>query len=274
MLTRTIPRSGEKIPAIGLGTWQGFDPPRLDESARDRLENTLRALWDAGGRVVDSSPMYGRAESIVGQLATSIGIADRLFIATKVWTSGEREGIAQMRASMAALQRERVDLMQVHNLVDWRTHLRTLRRWREEGRVRYIGVTHYTRGALDDLERIVRQEDVDFVQLPYSVGFRHAEARLLPAAAERGVAVLVNRPFEGGDLFRNVIRTPFPRSLDGFAASWPQAFLKFVLANAAVTCVIPGTGDPEHMRDDLQAGLGRLPDAAERTALLRVLGAA
>jgi diketogulonate reductase-like aldo/keto reductase len=235
------------------------------------LEATLRVLVDAGGRVIDSSPMYGKSQSVAGTLSTKLGINDSLFVATKVWTSGEREGVAQMNASMRELHRTKIDLMQVHNLVDWRTHLATLRRWKEEGRIRYLGVTHYQASAFDELERVITRERIDFVQLPYSVGFRGAERRLLPAAASAGVAVLVNRPFEGGSLFRNALRTPLPEPVRAWAESWPQAFLKFVLAQPAVTCVIPGTGNPRHMRDNVQAGLGRLPTEREREELVRLL---
>jgi diketogulonate reductase-like aldo/keto reductase len=276
MLTRPIPRTGEPLPVVGLGTWQTFDPPRLTSDVRARLVATLRALVDAGGRVVDSSPMYGESERNVGELAEPAGVAGKLFVATKVWTSGEQAGVRQMRESMALLRVRRVDLLQVHNLVDWRTHLNTLRRWREEGLVRYVGVTHYTPSAYAELERVITRDArgaVDFVQLAYSVGVRDAERRLLPAAADAGVAVLVNRPFEGGDLFRRVVRTPLAAPVAPWAGSWAQAFLKFVLAHPAVTCVIPGTADPSHMADDAAAGVGRLPDAAERDALLRALGA-
>ncbi len=275
MLTRPIPRTGEPLPVVGLGTWQGFDPPRLTDEVRAELTATLRALVDAGGRVVDSSPMYGKAEQLVGELARPAGVAGKLFVATKVWTRGEQAGVRQMETSMSLLGVERLDLMQVHNLVDWRTHLRTLRRWRDAGRVRYVGVTHYEPSAYDELERVITRDargEVDFVQLAYSVGVRDAERRLLPAAADAGVAVLVNRPFEGGDLFRRVVRTPLAAPVAAWAGSWAQAFLKFVLAHPAVTCVIPGTADPRHMADDAAAGTGRLPDAAERAALLRALG--
>jgi diketogulonate reductase-like aldo/keto reductase len=271
MLTRPIPRTGEPIPVVGLGTWQTFDPPRLTDAVRAELTATLRALVDGGGRVVDSSPMYGQSERVVGELAARAGVADRLFVATKVWTSGDQAGVRQMRESMARLRVARVDLMQVHNLVDWRTHLRTLQRWREEGVVRYVGVTHYQPSAFDELERIVARERVDCVQLPYSATMRAAERRLLPAAADAGVAVLVNRPFEEGGVLRRVLSTPLPEPVRAWAESWPQALLKFILANPAVTCVIPGTRNPRHMADNARAGVGRLPDEAERAALLRAL---
>lgn len=271
LLQRGIPSSGERIPAVGLGTWQSFDPSRLDESSLQPLRETLRIFYDAGARVVDSSPMYGKSERVVGDLSTELRLNESLFVATKVWTSGERDGIRQMEQSMKELRRSHVELMQVHNLVDWRTHLKTLRAWKASGRVRYIGVTHYQTSAFDELEAIIRREKIDFVQLPYSVGLRDAEQRLLPAAADAGVAVIVNRPFEGGTLFRSVVGTPVPESVRAFAATWPQAFLKFILAHPTVTCVIPGTGNPKHAADNLQAGLGRLPDESEQAALVRVL---
>ena len=271
MSTRPIPRTGEALPVIGLGTWQTFDPPRRTAESLAPLEATLRALHAAGGRVVDSSPMYGASESIAGELAERAGLGDALFWATKVWTRGEADGVRQMEESARLLRRRRIDLLQVHNLVDWRTHLATLRRWQGEDRVRYVGVTHYQTSAFAELERIVAGERIDFVQLPYSVAVRDAEQRLLPAAQDAGVAVLVNLPFGGGGLLRRLGGEPLPASVREWAATWPQALLKFVLAHPAVTCVIPGTANPRHMTDDAAAGTGRLPDAAERAALVRVL---
>ena len=270
-LQREIPRSGERIPAVGLGTWQGFDPSRLDAASLAPLRETLRLFHEAGGRVVDSSPMYGKSERVVGDLSTELRVNDDLWIATKVWTSGERAGIRQMEQSMQELRRSKLELMQIHNLVDWRTHLETLRAWKGAGRFRYIGVTHYQTSAFDELEQVIRREHIDFVQLPYSVALREAERRLLPAARDAGVAVLVNRPFEGGTLFRSVVGTPVPDSVRAWAATWPQAFLKFILANPVITCVIPGTGNPKHLADNMQAGLGRLPNDEDKAALLRVL---
>jgi diketogulonate reductase-like aldo/keto reductase len=272
MLTRPIPRTGEALPVIGLGTWQTFDPPRRTAEALAPLEATLRALHDAGGRVVDSSPMYGASEDVAGELAQRAALGDALFWATKVWTRGEQEGIRQMETSMRLLRRPRLDLLQVHNLVDWRTHLRTLRRWKEEGRVRYVGVTHYQPSAFEELERIVTQERIDFVQLPYSADLRDAERRLLPAAQAAGVAVLVNVPFGGGGLLRRVLSQPLPDAVRAWAPSWAQALLRFVLAHPAVTCAIPGTRNPRHMADNAAAGTARLPDARERAALLQAIG--
>jgi len=209
--------------------------------------------------------MYGRAEAVVGNLLTEMKAHDRTFLATKVWTSGEAAGIAQMKASSAKLQAPAIDLMQIHNLVDWRTHLRTLRAWKEEKRFRYIGITHYTDSALDELAAVIRAERIDFVQFAYSIDGRAAESRLLPLCAERGVAILVNRPFGSGSLFGQAKGKALPgwaSELD--CASWSQFFLKYILGHPAVTCVIPGTAKPEHMRDNVSAGLGRLPDATQR----------
>ena len=271
MLKRPIPSTGEALPVIGMGTWQTFDPPTVDEASLAPLADVLRVFAGAGGTVVDASPMYGKSESVTGQLTERLKLNDRLFIATKVWTRGERAGIGQMEQSMSELRRERVELMQVHNLVDWRTQLATLRRWKEEGRVRYIGVTHYQVSAFGELEAIVRRERVDFVQLPYSAGLRHAEARLLPTAADTGTAVLVNRPFEGGSLFGAVRGVPVPAEVQRYATSWGQAFLKFIVAHPAVTCVIPATSNPRHMRDNVGAGHGPLPTESERDALARLV---
>jgi diketogulonate reductase-like aldo/keto reductase len=271
MLTRAIPSSGETVPAIGMGTWQTFDPPDTGEKSLAPLAEVFRIFHDAGGRVVDSSPMYGKSERVTGLLSERLRINPSLFVATKVWTQGEQAGVRQMERSRAELRRERLELMQVHNLVDWRTHLATLRWWKERGRVRYIGVTHYQRSAFDELERIVRRERIDFVQLPYSVAVREAEQRLLPACADSGVAVLVNRPFEEGALFGSVRGRALPEFATRFANTWGQAFLKFIVAHPAVTCVIPATSNPRHMQDNVQAGVGPLPTGEERERLARLV---
>jgi diketogulonate reductase-like aldo/keto reductase len=254
-----------------MGTWQTFDPPRVDAAALAPLQEVLRIFHEAGGRVVDSSPMYGRSEEVTGLLSTRLGINDELWIATKVWTRGERAGVRQMETSLGELRRRRVELMQVHNLVDWRTHLDTLRAWKEQGRIRYIGITHYQVGAFDDLERIMTSERLDFVQLPYSIALREAERRLLPLARDRGIAVLVNRPFEGGDLFGRVRGRTLPDFVRPFAESWAQALLKFLLAHPAVTAVIPATSKPRNMRDNIGAGAGPLPDDEARERLAKLL---
>ena len=264
MLERPIPSSGEKIPVVGLGTWRVFDvgPSKAE---RDPLRDVLGRFVSLSGRVIDSSPMYGTAESVVGDLAGELGIADKLFLATKVWTSGREAGVAQMEQSMRRLRARRLDLMQIHNLVDWRTHLATLRAWKETGRIRYLGVTHYTSSAYDELERVLRAEPLDFVQVNYSLGEREAERRILPVARERGIAVLVNRPFSEGGLFQRVRGQALPAwAADFDCQSWAQFFLKWILAHSAVTCVIPGTSRPEHAVDNMAAGRSRLPDSAMR----------
>ena len=213
--------------------------------------------------MIDSSPMYGAAEGVVGDLLAAAGTRDKAFLATKVWTSGRDAGIAQMRKSMALLRTDRIDLMQIHNLLDWRAHLPTLQAWKTEGRIRYLGITHYTDSAHDELERVMRAHTWDFVQLDYALDDRAVERRLLPLAAERGIAVIVNQPFGGGGLLRRLLPRPLPAWAAEFGAtSWAQVLLKFVLAHPAVTCVIPGTGKPQHMRDNVQAGHGPYPDAA------------
>jgi aryl-alcohol dehydrogenase-like predicted oxidoreductase len=260
MLTRSIPSTGEALPVIGCGTYIGFDvAPGSAEYAQ--LPRVLDALFEAGGRVVDSSPMYGRAEETAGELLAAEGRRAKAFVATKVWTQGRAEGTRQMERSLRLLRSERIELMQIHNLLDWRTHLPTLRAWKAEGRIRYIGITHYTASAYADVEAVLRAEPLDFLQINYSLDERDAERRLLPLAAERGVAVIANRPFGGGGLLGRLMRKPLP----AFAAeigctSWAQLLLKFVLSPPAVTCAIPGTRRPEHMRENAQAGTGTLPE--------------
>jgi diketogulonate reductase-like aldo/keto reductase len=251
---------GEPIPVIGLGTWQAFDVG-AGAAERDTRREVLRTLVEAGGRVIDSSPMYGRAEVVVGDLLRGTPWHARALIATKVWTQGRAEGERQMAESERRLG-GRVDLMQVHNLVDVEAHLPTLRRWKEAGRIRWIGITHYARSAFGALERLVAEVPLDFVQLPYSVGQREAERRLLPLARERGVSVLVMRPFEEGDLFGRVRGRPLPAwAAETGCESWAQLFLTFVLAHPAVTCAIPATSKPHHMADNARAGA--LPPLSE-----------
>lgn len=267
MHSKPIPSSGEQLPVIGLGTWQTFDVG-ASETERAPLAEVLAGFAELGGRLVDSSPMYGRSESVVGDLAARLGLHDQLFFATKVWTSGEQDGIEQMRDSMRKLRVERLDLMQVHNLVDVDTHLDTLEAWKREGRVRYIGVTHYTASAHDDVARLLARRTVDFVQINYSVGERDAEKRLLPLAQERGIAVIANRPFTGGNLFRRVREQPLPAwAAEIDCTSWAQLLLKFVVSHPAVTCAIPATSKIKHLRDNMQAGYGRIPDAELRARI-------
>ena len=258
MHCRPIPSTGELLPVIGVGTWQAFD---VRESAP--LVPVLEALFARGGTLIDSSPMYGRAEAVVGGLLRRMGALDKAFVATKVWTSGEGAGIEAMERSIGLMGR--VDLMQVHNLLDWKVHLKTLRRWKEEGKVRYLGITHYTPSAHDALEAVMRAEALDFVQLDYALDDRAAERRLLPLAADRGIAVIVNRPFGGGGLARRVRGRAVPEFTAELGCStWPQLLLKFILGHPAVTCAIPATANPAHMRDNALAGAGPLPDEAGR----------
>jgi diketogulonate reductase-like aldo/keto reductase len=261
MLTRPIPSSGEALPVIGFGTWQTFDVGG-SQAARAPLREVLRLLFEAGGKVIDSSPMYGPAEGVVGDLLTDLKAYKKAFYATKVWTEGEAAGIASMERSFARYRGSPIDLMQIHNLVDWRTHMKTLRAWKEQGRFRYIGITHYTTSSYDELADIIRSETIDFVQFNYSLEVREAEKMLLPLARDRGVATLINRPFGGGGLFGRVRgRELASWAKEIGAGSWAQVFLRYILANPAVTCVIPGTGKPAHALDNLAAGLAPPPPA-------------
>lgn len=271
ILKRTIPSTGEKLPVIGLGTWQTFD---VGTSASERapLGEVLQLLVKTGGSMIDSSPMYGQSESVVGDLTEQLQIRNQLFLATKVWTQGQQPGIDQMEQSARLLKAKTIDLMQIHNLIDWQTHLRTLRDWKTRGKIRYLGITHYTVSSYPDLERIIRTEPIDFVQFNYSITTRDAEARLLPLAAEKGVAVIVNRALESGSLFQRVKGKALPAwasELD--CASWGQFFLKFVVSHPAVTCVISGTSKPQHMKDNLGAAFGKLPDAPTRRKMVELM---
>jgi len=271
MITRPIPSTGEAMPVIGLGTWQVFDVGG-EAQARAPLREVLRLLIDAGGRMIDTSPMYGRAEGVTGDLVADAGARAGVFLATKVWTSGRDSGIAQMRQSAHLLRSEAIDLIQIHNLVDWRTQLATLRQMKEKGQIRYLGITHYTTGALSELARIIETEPgIDFVQLGYSLSTREAETRLLPVATARKIAVIVNQPFEQGSLFRRVRGKELPPWAGEFdCSSWAQLFLKYLLGDPAVTCLIPATSRADHMADNLKAGFGRLPDAGQRALIRRL----
>jgi aryl-alcohol dehydrogenase-like predicted oxidoreductase len=272
LLARRIPKTGEAVPAVGLGTWQVFDVAgNTAELAQAR--DTLKVFAELGGRVIDSSPMYGSSESVTGQLAAEIGLQGKLFVATKVWTSGREAGIRQMQDSMKKLRVERLDLMQVHNLVDAPTHLATLREWKNSGRVRYIGVTHYHAGAHEELEKFLKPGDLDFVQLNYSLAEPEAEQRLLRVAADTRTAVIVNRPFAEGAMFGRVKGKALPAWANEIGcASWAQFFLKWILAQPAVTCVIPGTRNPKHIADNLGAAAGALPDEAMRRMMSDYFG--
>ncbi|HEV2805252.1 MAG TPA: aldo/keto reductase [Chthoniobacterales bacterium] len=271
LLERAIPSTGEKLPVIGLGSWQVFDVGPGDAERRP-LEDVMARLVGLGGRVVDSSPMYGRSEQVIGEIATKLRLHSSMFLATKVWTTGKEEGIASMESSLARLQTKKLDLMQVHNLVDARTHLATLRAWKEEGRLRYLGITHYNSSGYPEVVRLLRAEKVDFLQINYSLGEREAEREILPLAQDRGVAVLINRPFGGGDLFSRVRQKPLPEWAAEFDChSWAQFLLKWIVAHSAVTCAIPATSNVRHLEDNMQAGLGRLPDQKQRRRMVETI---
>ncbi len=265
MLSRPIPSTGEEMPVIGLGTWPVFDVG-ADGNARRPLREVVRRLLDAGARMIDSSPMYGRAEGVTGDLLDDLGARRHAFLATKVWISGRDAGITRMRRSASLLRSDIIDLMQIHNLVDWRIHLSTLRRMKAEGKIRYIGITHYTNRALAELAHILETEPgIDFVQCGYSLSQRAAERELFPVAAARGVAVIVNQPLGQGGIVRRVSGKPLPEWARDFdCTSWAQLLLKYIIAEPAVTCVIPATRNPAHMTDNITAGFGQLPDAEQR----------
>jgi aryl-alcohol dehydrogenase-like predicted oxidoreductase len=268
MNTRPIPATGEALPVIGLGTYVNFDVAPGD-AAYAALPAVLDALFAAGGSAIDSSPMYGRAERSVGELLAARRPRPGAFLATKVWTRGREAGIAQMEESFRLLQTDRIDLMQIHNLVDWRVHLPTLRRWKEQGRIRYLGITHYAPSAYAEVEAALKAERLDFLQINYALDDRAAEARLLPLARERGVAVICNSPFGGGGLLRRLRGKPLPGwANEAGATSWAQLALKFLLAHPAVTCAIPGTGNPRYMAENAAAGSGPALTETQRRELI------
>ncbi len=269
--TRPIPSSGERIPVVGLGTARIWNVGR---SAADRApqREVMGALFAAGARVIDTAPSYGSAEDVIGDLMAESGSRERAFVATKVNARGSRSGLSQMENSFRRLRTSQIDLMQVHNLVDWRTQLASMRGLKEAGRIRYLGITHYRQGRNQDLAEIAEAEPLDFIQTIYSLNTRGAENRLLPLCADKGIAVLINVPYDRGYLFRKVRGVALPAWAAEFdCASWGQFFLKFVLSQPAVTCVIPGTAKARHMLDNLGAGRGRLPDAGLRRRMVALL---
>jgi diketogulonate reductase-like aldo/keto reductase len=269
MIQRVIPSTGEAIPVIGLGTWQTFDVAKTEYN---KLGSVLTSMYEAGGRLIDSSPMYGRSEQVIGDLTSELQLPSLFFYATKVWTTGLHEGIRQMESSMKKMKRDTMDLMQIHNLTDWKTHLPQLRKWKDTGRIRYIGITHYTESSHPELERILKTEPLDFVQFNYSIFSRNAERSLLPAAAARGVATLINRPFGEGHAFGFVKGKRLPDWAKDFGAgSWSQFFLKYIVSHPNVTCVIPATGDSTHARDNFEAGLDPLPDPVTRKKMVEYI---
>lgn len=271
MLIRKIPSSNESLPAIGLGTWAQFD---VGSSTKERqpLRDVLTQLTIQNGSLIDSSPMYGRAEEVVGDLTNELRLGDTFFYATKVWISGEQNGIAQMNDSMRKMRRPIMDLMQIHNLVDWRTHLQTLRKWKAEGKIRYIGITHYTVSAHKELEEIIDSHEIDFVQFNYSIQTRNAERSLLSSAMDNGVAVIVNEPFEKGSLFSSVRGRSLPEwSAEFDITNWTEFFLKYILSHPAVTCIIPGTSDQNHITANIRSGSGKLPDENGRKRMIEYM---
>jgi diketogulonate reductase-like aldo/keto reductase len=271
MHTRLIPATREPLPVVGCGTYRTFDVGATPEQRAPLLE-VLKVLFAAGGSVIDTSPMYGAAEHVVGDLLAQTQNRSRAFFATKVWTSGKQAGLDQINRSFELLQDRRIDLIQVHNLLDWKVQISTLRDLKSAGRIRYIGITHYSASAFAEVESVLRSETLDFLQINYAMNDTAVERRILPLAADRGVAVIVNRPFGGGGLLGELRNRPLPswaQEID--CQSWAQVLLKFVLSHPAVTCAIPGTGRPEHMLDNIGAGVGRMPDTALRARMIDCL---
>jgi len=272
MRTRAIPSSGEALPVIGLGTYEVFDVAGSEEQL-ENCRTIVDLLLDRGGSLIDSSPMYNRSEGVVGTVLAAGGRREEAFLATKVWTDGEAAGRRQMQQSCERMHTDVIDLMQVHNLRDLDTHFATIRDWQADARIRYSGLTHYRAAALDDMATAMRRYRPQFIQINYSLGEREADTRVLPLARDLGIAVLINRPYMAGRLFARVRGRPLPDWATGFANSWGQFFLKYIVAHDAVTCVIPATGDPRHMLDNLGAGSGPLPDTATRARMVRFFDA-
>ena len=267
-IMKAIPSTGELLPVIGMGSSRTFDV-NDDVAARKQLLEVLQTFFDNGGALVDSSPMYGSSEEVIGDLLKQVKNKSALFSATKVWIDGQAEGVSQMQHSMKLWGVEKFDLMQIHNLRDWELHLETLKQWKAKGKIRYIGITTSHGRFHDELETILENEPFDFVQLSYNMGNRDVEQRLLPIAKEKGIATIVNRPYQRGSLFRQVKGKPLPgwaREID--CQSWGQFFLKFVVSHPAVTCVIPATSKTRHMVDNMGAGFGVLPDQNTRLRML------
>jgi diketogulonate reductase-like aldo/keto reductase len=271
MARRIIPSTGELLPVIGLGTSRVFDTNLSEKSLNPRKE-IVKALLDHGGSLIDTSPMYGRAEEVTGKIAQDLKINDRLFLATKVWIEGKEAGEIQMNASSKKLNKAVIDLMQIHNLLDWKTHIKTLYEWKEQGKINYIGISHFRSNAFNQIEKIITKERIDFAQFNYSLEEREAEKRLLPLCREKGVATLINRPFMRGKLFKAVARKKLPSwTYEYNVNTWSQFFLKFILANQAVTTVIPATSNPAHMIDNLIGGIGPIPEVGLQKKMVEVV---
>ncbi len=271
VIKKAIPSTGERLSVIGLGTSRTFNVDSTT-AAKSPLLEVMQAFFDSDGQLIDSSPMYGSAEAVTGTLLERISNKQNLFSATKVWTSGKREGIDQMEQSMRRLGVDRIDLMQIHNLLDWQTHIDTLVEWKAQGKIRYIGITTSHGRYHGELEKILQQLPLDFVQFSYNILDRDVEQRLLPIAGEQGIATLINRPYQRGSLFRKVrgkSLPPWAAELD--CTSWGQFFLKFIVSHPDVTCVIPATSKLKHMVDNMAAGYGRLPDEATRKRMIKTI---
>lgn len=263
MNRKQIPSSDETLPMVGLGTYQVFDVESTPAEI-DLRRKIVELLTASGGNLLDTSPMYNRSEKVIGDIIHTADNRKDLFLATKVWTNGKSAGVKQMQRSAELMQTDVIDLMQVHNLRDTEVHMASIRDLQADGAIRYSGLTHYTASAHASLANEMQQYKPDFIQINYSMGERDAEDRVLPLAADLGIAVLVNRPFQTGRLFRAVSGKALPDWTKPFAASWGQFFLKFILSHPAVTCVIPATSKTHHMIDNIGAGMGELPDAATR----------
>ncbi len=270
MIARTIPTSGEKLPVLGIGTYDVFDHASTPEAVA-RSQEIVDILLGEGGSVIDTSPMYNRSERVIGDIVAAGSPRDAMFIATKVWIDGKESGIRQMEESARLMNTETIDLMQVHNLRDTDVHMDTIRDWQDQGRIRYNGLTHYTASARSRLESAMKQHRPEFIQINYSLGEREAEDRVLPLAQDLGIAVLINRPYQSGRLFRAVAGRELPDWAAEFASSWGQFFLKWIIGHPAVTCAIPATSKPHHMRDNAEAGFGLLPDQATRNRMVEFM---
>lgn len=268
LATKPIPSSGEKLPVVGLGTWITFNVGN-DSAARDSCAAVMRAFFRAGGRMIDSSPMYGSSEEVIGYGLKKLGMSKQLFSATKVWTSSRSEGSVQIAASERLWGVPRLDLEQVHNLLSWEVHLETLAALKSEGRIRYIGITTSEGRRHDDFEKVMRARKLDFVQVTYNIRDREAEDRILPLAAERGMAVIVNRPFRRGGLIAQLEKKPLPAWAGEIGcANWAQFLLKFAVSHPSVTCAIPATSRVDHVEENMAAATGPMPDAAMRTRMI------
>jgi aryl-alcohol dehydrogenase-like predicted oxidoreductase len=264
MATRKVPSSGEAVPVVGMGSSNTFDVGD-DTASRAPLDEVLRGLVAGGGTVIDTSPMYGRAETVLGDLIHELGLRPRLWLATKVWTRGREAGAAQIEQSYARLRTGRLELLQIHNLLDWREHVPTIRKLQDSGKLRYSGITHYRADAHAELERVLGAERFDWLQVNYSLAEPEAGTRLLPYCLDKGIAVMVNRPFADGALFARVRGKPLPAwAAELGCASWGQFFLRWAASHPAVTCVIPATSKPQHMADNVAAGHSPLPGEAQR----------